>query len=70
MNRLRFSLLVVAVLTAMLGWSVAGGMRDRQELAKVTAANQVLRQSLGDMAKALSAKEKEIDRLEQAGCGR
>lgn len=52
MNRL--SLLVVTLLTVMLGLSVAGGWRDRQELAKVTAANQILRKSLGEMAQALN----------------
>jgi hypothetical protein len=37
-------------------------------LQKVTAANEFLRKSLGEMSVAITAKEKEIDRLERAGC--
>jgi hypothetical protein len=53
-------------LTLML--ALASSWRDRQELQKVTAANDFLRKSLGEMSIAITAKEKEIDRLEQAGC--
>jgi hypothetical protein len=48
--------------------SIISGWRDRQELEKVTAANDFLRKSLGDMTVALTAKDKEIDRLEQRPC--
>ena len=47
--------------------SIISAWHDRQELQKVTAANDFLRKSLGEMSIALTAKEKEIDRLE-AGC--
>ena len=60
------------VLTLVMGTAlilaIISGWRDRQELQKVTAANDFLRKSLGDMTIALTAKQKEIDRLEQAGC--
>jgi len=48
--------------------SLGSSWKDRQELQKVTAANDFLRKSLGEMTLALTSKDKEIDRLEQAGC--
>jgi hypothetical protein len=56
------------VLGTALMLSMMSAWRDRQELQKVTAANDFLRKSLGEMTIAITAKEKEIDRLEQAGC--
>jgi hypothetical protein len=41
----------------------------RRELLAVTTANEFLKKTLGDMAIAITAKEKEIDRLEHTGCG-
>lgn len=60
--------LILASGTALL-LSLGSSWKDRQELQKVTAANDFLRKSLGEMAIALTSKDKEIDRLEQAGCG-
>jgi hypothetical protein len=50
------------ILSLMSSW------RDRQELQKVTAANDFLRKNLAEMSIALTAKDKEIDRLRQAPC--
>lgn len=41
----------------------------RQELLAVTTANEFLKKTLGEMTLAMTAKEKEIDRLEHAACG-
>ena len=41
----------------------------RRDLLAVTAANDFLKKTLGDMTIAITAKEKEIDRLEHTGCG-
>jgi hypothetical protein len=40
----------------------------RRELLAVTAANDFLKKTLGDMTIAITAKEREIDRLEHGGC--
>ena len=40
----------------------------RRELLAVTTANEFLKSTLGDMTVAISAKDREIDRLEHAGC--
>jgi hypothetical protein len=55
---------VVGVLALMV--ALATSWSDRQELQKVTAANDFLRKSLGEMTVAITAKQKEIDRLETA----
>jgi len=57
---------MIGGLTLML--AIASSWRDHEELQKVTAANDFLRKSLGEMSIAITAKQKEIDRLEQAGC--
>ena len=44
--------------------SIVSAWHDRQELQKVTEANDFLRKSLGDMTKALTSKDNEIDELE------
>jgi type II secretory pathway pseudopilin PulG len=46
--------LILIVGTALL-LSLMSSWRDRQELRKVTAANEFLRKSLGEMAVALAA---------------
>jgi hypothetical protein len=48
--------------------SIISAIRDRQELQRVTAANDFLRQNLGEMTKAITSKDEEIDRLSQAPC--
>jgi hypothetical protein len=40
----------------------------RRELQAVTAANQFLKKTLGDMTIAITAKDREIDRLENTPC--
>jgi hypothetical protein len=40
----------------------------RGELQTVTAANEFLKRTLGDMTIAITGKDKEIDRLEHAPC--
>jgi hypothetical protein len=40
----------------------------RQKLEAATAANVFLKKTLGDMTIAITAKDREIDRLEQAPC--
>jgi hypothetical protein len=41
----------------------------RRELLAVTAANDFLKKTLGGMTVAMTAKDRQIDRLEHAGCG-
>jgi hypothetical protein len=60
--------LIVAGGLALL-FSLASSWNERLELQKVTAANDFLRKSLGEMTLAITAKDKQIDRLEEAGCG-
>jgi hypothetical protein len=66
MQTLRFALIVILgsglILSLMSSW------RDRQELQKVTAANSILRENLGEMSIALAAKDKEIDRVQHLPC--
>ena len=40
----------------------------RQELLSVTKANELLKKTLGDMTVAITAKDREIDRLRGSGC--
>ena len=40
----------------------------RRELLAVTTANELLKNALGDITVAITAKDREIDRLEHAGC--
>jgi len=40
----------------------------RRELLLVTKANELLKKTLGDMTVAISAKDREIDRLRDSGC--
>src|ERR1035438_4981945 len=67
----------VAILVVVLALSASGVVvfktaRDlqnvRNELLAVTSANEFLKKTLADMAIAITAKEKEVDRLEDAGC--
>jgi hypothetical protein len=65
MQKLRIVLILVMGTGLIL--SVISSWRDRQELQKITAANDFLRKNLGEMTIAISSKDKEIDRL-QAAC--
>jgi len=40
----------------------------RRELLLVTKANDLLKMTLGDMTVAITAKDREIDRLRDSGC--
>jgi hypothetical protein len=52
-----------------LAWSARRDLQSaRRELAAVTKANDFLRKTLSDMTIAISAKEREIDRLQQSPC--
>jgi hypothetical protein len=53
--------------TALL-LSIISAVRDRQELQRVTEANDILRKTLGEMTVAITDKDKQIDELEKAAC--
>jgi hypothetical protein len=63
MQKLRIVLILILGSALML--SLIFARRDRQELEKVTAANDFLRKDMGEMTLAMSAKQKEIDRLQE-----
>jgi len=52
-----------------LCFSMAAWLRVRQELQVVTAANESLRKTLGDLTVAITGKDREINRLAQSPCG-
>lgn len=71
MNRLHWGgLAVVLALCLALAFSVATSWRDRQKLQAITAANQFVRKTLGEMMVAMADKDKEIDRLSKSPCDR
>jgi hypothetical protein len=61
-------MILILVMGTALILSIVSAVRDRQELQKITEANDVLRKTLGDMSVAITEKDKEIDRLEKAAC--
>jgi hypothetical protein len=66
------ALLAALVLLVSVGFTLDSRrdlQRARQELQSLSAANQFLRKTLGDMTVALSSKDKQIDRLRQGDCG-
>ena len=62
----------LALLLSLAVWRQARRELDavRRELQAVTEANIFLKKTLGDMTIAITAKDREIDRLEHAPCGR
>jgi hypothetical protein len=57
------------LLSLALAWSARRDLQSaRRELAAVTKANDFLKKTLSDMTIAISAKEREIDRLQQSAC--
>jgi hypothetical protein len=48
--------------------AIIADVRDRQELQKVSEANDFLRERLGQMTIALTQKDKEIDQLQKSPC--
>jgi hypothetical protein len=61
----------LALLASLAVWWRARRELDevRQRLEAVTAANVFLKKTLGEMTIAMTAKDREIDRLAQAPCG-
>jgi hypothetical protein len=55
-------------LAVVLCISATTWLKGRQDLQTVTAANLSLRKTLGEMAVALTEKDREIDRLAVASC--
>ena len=73
MSGLYKSLIAIVGLALVLSLAVSlKSWRDlqaaRRELLAVTAANEFLKKTLGEMALAISAKDREIDRLAHVGC--
>jgi hypothetical protein len=61
-------LTLVLLLCLALAFSVATSWRDRQKLQAITAANEYVRKTLGEMTVALADKDREIDRLLKSPC--
>ena len=75
LSRLHKGLILIAGLGLAVIFSLAACLKarrelqvGRRELLAVTTANEFLKKTLGEMTIAVTAKEKEIDRLEHAGC--
>ena len=69
MNRfLSLSNGLMLLLCLAWGLSVATWWRGRQELQAVTAANDSVRKTLGDMTLAMAEKDREIGRLSALPC--
>ena len=73
MSRLQRGLIVIAglALVASLAacWNIMRELQAaQQELVATTIANEFLKKTLGEMTIAMNAKQKEIDRLENANC--
>jgi hypothetical protein len=60
---------VMVLLSLALCVFVVTWFKTRQELRAVTAANETLRKSLGDMTIAIVEKDRVIARWEQSSCG-
>jgi hypothetical protein len=60
----------LAILSCAAGYlkSMHDLQAARQELRSVAEANEFLKKTLGEMTVAIASKDREIDRLEQAGC--
>jgi prefoldin subunit 5 len=59
---------VILALIVWLGASLYYWSTTRDRVEFLTSSNQELRNTLGDMLKAINAKEKEIDRLSGLDC--
>lgn len=73
MNKLQRYLILIAGLSLI--FCVFVSLRDsrelravRRELLLVTKANELLKKTLGDMTVAITAKDREIDRLRDSQC--
>ena len=59
---------VVLTLLVALGAALTDARRTREEMQSVISANMSLRNTLGEMAKAITDKTREIDRLSRVTC--
>jgi hypothetical protein len=67
--RITTAILTVALVVSLgIGWKIRRDMR--QEILVLSDANGILRQTLGELTTAITAKEKQIDSLSQSPCGR
>lgn len=73
MNKLQRYLILIGSLSLI--FCVVTSLRDsrelravRRELLLVTKANELLKKTLGDMTVAITAKDREIDRLRGSQC--
>jgi hypothetical protein len=68
-NGLLLLLGLALIFCAALYWRSQRDLESaQQELKAVTTANEFLKNTLSDMTLAITAKEREIDRLERAKC--
>jgi hypothetical protein len=57
------------VLSIAVGWKSRLELQSaRREIVVVTRANEFLKKTLGDMTVAVTARAREIDRLQRSGC--
>ena len=68
MIRLSIERALVLVFALAMTIAAAGWWSGRRELQAMTAANDFLRKTLGDMTVTIAAKDREIDRLQQTPC--
>jgi hypothetical protein len=69
MGRNRFLYIgLVSVLALALGFSLTTSWRASHQLRTLTSANEFLKKTVGEMAKAISSKDRQIDRLTNAPC--
>ena len=59
---------IALVASLGVGWKIHRDMRN--EMRVLSDANGILRQTLGDLTTAITAKQKEIDSLSHSPCGR
>jgi hypothetical protein len=72
-NRLLRALVIAGAVVVLGAASLALKVRQdlqsaRQELHSAVAANEFLRKTLGDMSRAIAAKDRQIDLLERGSC--
>ena len=59
---------LVSVLALAMAFSAATSWRATRALRTLTSANEFLKKSVGEMAQAISAKDRQIDRLTKSPC--
>ena len=59
----------LALISLAFSWNARRELQSaRRDLAAVTTANEFLKRTLGDMTVAITAKDREIERLKQTAC--